>query len=207
MIQPPPPDVPFAFLNGLHRGLGDVTLTYINTGEHDEVLQQIAGAAANLPKHLDGPSRKAIEKLVWQFREQPEALWRYAQVVRRLNLTDQRPGRKLPHRAHVREAVVQFLDWTVEAAKGTPDDKSTTVADLLYVVERLGGNAADLVSFSIPIARDYTQRRFQMVGSKKGWETLPVTAFSEALSKCDAKTRAIAFRSFKSMPLLISTQK
>lgn len=195
------PEVPFAVLNQAQRNFGNMMLEYIATGKHEEVLTQIAQVVARLPLPITGPSRRAIEKLVWQLPDQPEALWRYAQVVRRLNFTVSRNSADIPHRAHIREAVVQFLDWTVNASRGELSrDKHMKVADLLYVVEKLGGNAADLVSFLIPMQRNYRQRGFLLGSSPTGWEVLPITAFSDALSKCDAQTRALALRTFKTAP-------
>lgn len=200
VVQPQQSDPPFAVLNKSQRGLGDIALSYIDTGEHEEVLPQIKAVADNLRQTIFGPQRTAIEQLVWQFGGRPEALWRYAQVVRSLDLTVVVPSTNLPHRAHVSDPVVHFLDWIVNARTRKLDDQSTKVADFLCAIERLGGNAADLVSYSIPIARGHRQRRLEMDVNTIGWEVLPVTAFSEALSKCDAKTRTLALRDFKNMP-------
>lgn len=197
--QPQPQEVPFAILNKSQRGLGDVALSYIETGEHEEFLPNIETAAASLHQPISGPPRTAIADMVWQFRERPEALWRYWQVVRRLNLPPHQTSNDLPHRAHISDDVAHFLNWTVNVSQPAHNDKSTKVADLLDVVERLGGNAADLVSFSISAARGY-RRSFPVATNTIGWEDLPVTAFSEALSKCDAKTRANAFGTLKGMP-------
>jgi hypothetical protein len=194
------PEVPFAFLNQSGPGLVDAVMAYINTGNHEDVLPKIEAVSANLQQTMAGSARNEIERQVWQFREQPEALWRYAQVLQALNLKEYKRFKTHQHRAHINEAVVDFLHWTVSAERQWSNDKSTTVADLLYVVQRLGGTAADLVSYSIPIAHAYIQQRFHMNVNKIGWEVLPVTAFSEALSKCDAKTRALGFCAFKDMP-------
>lgn len=198
--QPQPPETPFAILNEYHPVLETAALSYIETGKHEEFLPHIETAAAKLRQNLYGQPQQAIANLVWQFRDRPEALWRYWQVVRRLNLTPRQPSNNLPHRAHISDDVAHFLDWTARASHQTLNDTCTKVADLLYVVEKLGGNAADLVSFSISAARGYQQRRFWLTTNTIGWEVLPVTAFCEALSKCDAKTRATTFDAFKKMP-------
>lgn len=169
----------------------------MNTKKSFRISKRWPATCANLSLIPHGPR---LRKLIWEFQDRPDAFWRYAQGVRRLNLIGHRLSTEVPHRAHIREAVVHFLDWTMDATKWSRDKKSMKVSTLLYVLERLGGNAADLVSFSIPVARKYRKLRFELGVNPTGWEVLPLTAFSEALSRCDATTRANGLLAFKNMP-------